>query len=386
MYVLQKTSLDQDVIAFAPPADLRHRIRRRIRRDRMTARLRTATRTRPDGYEMFSTDRSQHTAGIFEQMPSCDVINLHFIAGFIDYELFFSTVPRRCPVVWTLDDMNPLTGGCHYDDGCGRFVEGCGSCPQLGSSNDRDLSAHVWQRKNRMLARVPRERIHIVSPSRWLAEEANRSGPLHRFSASVIPYGLDTERYSPIDTVTARIALGIAEDADVLLFVSDSTTNRRKGFQHLIDAATRLQTTNPNLFLLSVGSGRPQLDGLHNHLHLGTIESHRILAIAYSAADLFVMPSLQEALGQTILEAMACGTPTVGFAVGGIPDIVQSDVTGQLVPVGDTRALGLAIEALLGDRQKRAFLSVNCRRSAVEQYSLEMQAERYVEVYRSLVT
>jgi len=386
MYVLQKTSLGPDVIAFDPPTNLRHRIRRRIRRDRMTARLRRATCNRPEGYEMFSTDRSQHTVGIIEQMPPCDVVNLHFIAGFIDYELFFSTVPERCPVVWTLHDMNPLTGGCHYDDGCGRFVEGCGSCPQLGSSTDRDLSAHVWRRKTRIFTGVSSERLHIVSPSHWLAEEVNRSGLLGRFPASVIPHGLDTERYSPIDPVIARKALGIAEEAKVLLFVSDSTTNRRKGLQHLIDAVPGLCAAYPNLVLVSVGSGRHRMDGSLPQIHLGTIENHRMLRLAYNAADVFVMPSLQEAFGLTALEAMACGTPTVGFAVGGIPDIVRSDVTGQLVPAGGTRALGLAIETLLGDRQKRALLSANCRRSAVEQHSLEIQAERYVEVYRRLVT
>ena len=139
-------------------------------------------------------------------------------------------------------------------------------------------------------------------------------------------------------------------------------------------------------FLLSIGRGVPPLSDRFPHLHLGYVSEDRFLSIIYSAADVFAIPSLQEAFGQTALESMACGTPVVGFNVGGIREVVLDGVTGLLVPVRDSSALQGAIGKLLSSASLRAQLASNCRKIAAEEYSLEIQAKRYVELYQQLLS
>jgi glycosyltransferase involved in cell wall biosynthesis len=188
--------------------------------------------------------------------------------------------------------MAALTGGCHYDGGCGKFTQRCGACPVLGSTADDDLSRAVWTRKSAALSKLAPDRLHLVGTSRWIAAEAKRSSLLGRFPVSVIPNGLDTTEFAPRDKGYSRDTLGVPRDTKVVLFVADSAANRRKGFDHLA-AALAGMTDESNLFLLSVGGGKPNVPGLPQ-LHLGKIAHDRMLSVVYSAADVFVIPSLQE--------------------------------------------------------------------------------------------
>jgi glycosyltransferase involved in cell wall biosynthesis len=176
----------------------------------------------------------------------------------------------------------------------------------------------------------------------------------------------------------------VPQDTNVILFCADSLGHRRKGFPQLAQALAGLETLN-HLFLISLGSGSAPFDIPIPHLHLPPIHNDRFLSLVYSAADLFVISSLQDNLPNTVLEATACGTPVVGFAVGGIPDMVRPGVTGLLVPPCDVVGLLAAILGLIQDEKKRREMSSNCRRIAVEEYSLELQARRYRELYKSLL-
>jgi len=384
MFVARQSSDDPTVKAFTQPMNLRERLRRRLRRERITRSFARYRRSRPAGYESFHDDRTQHGATPLGQLPSCDVVNLHWVAGFVDCQTFLTQVAQHTPIIWTLHDMNPFTGGCHYDDACGRYRARCGACPQLGGNAEGDLSRRVLERKRMALQEIAADRLHIVTPSRWLAEEAGRSTLLGRFSISVIPNGLDTGIFVPRERDVARAALGIPQNAHVVLFVSDSTVNRRKGFPLLNQALAGLSDlTNP--FLISLGRGAPRLEAPISHAHLGHIGNDRLLALVYSAADLFVIPSLQDNLPNTVLESFACGTPVVGFNTGGIPDMVRSGVTGMLAEAENTEALRDAIAKLLQNPAKRAEMSANCRRVAVEEYALEVQARRYVELYEAMI-
>jgi glycosyltransferase involved in cell wall biosynthesis len=200
---------------------------------------------------------------------------------------------------------------------------------------------------------------------------------------TVIPLGLNIGDFAPRHRCLARNVLGVPQNARVILFAAEVVDNRRKGFTLLAQALAGLADL-PNLFMISLGRGKPAIDGQFPHMPLGHISDDRWLSLVYSAADVFVLPSLQEAFGQTALEALACGTPVVGFAVGGIPDIVRQGVTGLLVPPQDVVALRAAIAALLRDATGRAQMAANCRRIAVEEYALEVQAQRYVELYQQL--
>jgi glycosyltransferase involved in cell wall biosynthesis len=375
---------DPTVIPFRPQRDLLSRLRRRLRSKRICRSAARYRRSRPPSVGGFSDDRTTYGGELLVQLPAADVMHLHVMFGFVDYRMFLRAILRHTPVVRTMHDMSFFTGGCHVDGSCGRFTRQCGACPQLGSQDAEDLSHQIWQRKAAALNLVDPGRLHLVAPSRWLAGEARRSSLLHKFPVSVIPLALDTEVFCPRDRRGAREVLGIPSDALVLLFMASVISQPLKGFALLAEALNGLGHL-PNLLLLSAGSGTPPVDVQIPHLRLGHVKNERLLPLVYSAADVFVMPSLQEAFSQTALEATACGTPVVGFAVGGIPDMVRPGVTGLVVPPQDVGALRAAIRALLLDSAKRAEMAANCRRLAVEEYALDVQAKRYVDLYQTVL-
>jgi glycosyltransferase involved in cell wall biosynthesis len=381
MFVLRRSSDDLHVRAAAPPANPLAWLRRTLRRRTIEREFARYAAKRPDGLEPFSDDRTEFGA-LAEQMPACDVLNLHWLRKFLDLGAFFATTQR--PVVWTLHDMNAFTGGCHYDAGCGRFTDRCGRCPQLGSADEHDLSRAVWERKKAMFDALPAGRLHIVALCEWMAREVRRSPLLGRFPVSVIPNGLDTEVFAPRDRRAAREQLGLPVDGRLALFVAESVKNRRKGFQLLLDALRGLNLED-GITLLSIGRSPPELSLGCGHKHLGEIHDDATLAAAYSAADVFVLPSLQDNLPNTALESLACGTPVVAFDTGGIPDIVRPGLTGALAPVGDPAALRKAITSLLGDSDALARMSAHCREVAVKEYALEVQTKRYAALYEKLL-
>jgi len=384
MVVESRASDDPSVVAFRKPMDSLHLVERGVRLMWISRDLRRYGRSRPSGYELFSDDRSPYGATLLDQIPACDVMNLHWVPGLVDYESFFTRVPRSTPVVWTLHDLNPLTGGCHYDLGCGRYTTRCGSCPQLGSGDSRDLSYQIWARKQRLFSKISSSKLHFVAPSRWLAEQVRRSPILGRFPIHAIPNGLDLEEFAPRDRENVRDLLAIPRDARVLLFVAEQIGNRRKGFPLLMEALARCGGHIPNLLLVSLGQNRPAVpDGIPS-VHIGSVNNDRFLSMVYSAADVFAICSVQDNLPNTVLEAMACGIATVGSAVGGIPEMVRNGVNGLVVSETDGAAFAAAISGLLNNRARCAEMGTNARRIAVEEYSLDLQARRYEEVYAQI--
>jgi glycosyltransferase involved in cell wall biosynthesis len=380
MFVAEKLTDDPTVTAFQPPRDLFSRLRRRLQYKQITYSMRRYQSARLSDQASFNHDQVPGGPDLLEQLPAGDVINIHVMYGFVDYQTFLTAVPQHTPVVRTLHEMSFFTGGCHYDIGCGKYTECCGSCPRLGSHRERDLSRQIWQRKRAVLGAIAPSRLHLVAPSRWLANEAKRSSLLQKFPVTVIPLALDTEVFCPRDRRGAREALGISPDALVVLFVASLISQPLKGFALLAQALTGLSDLT-NLLLVSAGRDAPSVEVQIPHLPLGYLGNERLRSLVYSAADVFVIPSLYDNLPQTVLEATACGTPVVGFAVGGIPDMVRPGVTGWVVPPQDVGALRAAIRAVLQDPARRAEMAANCRRIAVEEYALEVQARRYIELY-----
>lgn len=385
MLVGTRHSNDSAVTAFVPARDLMTRLRRRVRRNRIDQDFAAHGASRPTGLEPFGDDRSMHAIDLMKHAPPCDVITLQWVAGFIDYQAFFSARQLEgTPVVWQLHDMNILTGGCHYDEECGRHRTQCGACPQLGSTDPEDLSRQIWKRKQAVFGALEAKQLHIVAPSRWMLELVKESPLLSRFPATLIPYGVDVEEFAPRDRRFAREMLDIPQGAQVVMFVSDNLTNRRKGGSYLSSALSELPQAH-NLFLISVGSGNPPDTGAIPCLHMGYVTDNRWLSMIYSAADLFVIPSMQDNLPNTVLESMACGTPVVGFDVGGIPDMVRPGRTGHLVPVGDSVALHHAMTQLLNAPSVLRQMGDECRKVAMEEYSYESSALRHATLYESLV-
>jgi glycosyltransferase involved in cell wall biosynthesis len=231
--------------------------------------------------------------------------------------------------------------------------------------------------------------MHVVSPSRWLAAEAQRSTLLGQFDISVIPYGLNTHTFAPLDRASVRQSLGLPQDAALVLFAAAALDNRRKGLDLLTAALGRLATKQtPHrrpVHLLTIGDRPPTMPFPLPHHHLGATNDDRRLAEAYNAADVFVIPSRDDNLPNTVLESLACGTPVVGFAVGGIPDMVRMGETGLLAAPEDTCAMAEAIERVLVDAELRSRLAENARRVAVTEYDAAIQAGRYAALYAQIL-
>jgi glycosyltransferase involved in cell wall biosynthesis len=380
MVVRRRRSDDPSVVAVEPASrgplgTSLDRIRRRVGR---------SPRRVADWVEAFTGHRSDYRR-LAGQLPPHDLVHLHWVSGLLDFPSFFENLPRDTPLVWTLHDMNLLTGGCHYDGACGRFTSACGRCPQLQSSRDDDVSRRILRGKRSILAGVAPDRLRIVCTSHWLAEEARRSAVLGgRFRIDVIPGAVDTDVFKPLDQATARRILGIPEGVDVLLFVAHDPRIRRKGLHCLQESLGQLDESR-DLLLVSLGRGVPDLFPGVAHTHLGYVGQDRLLSLAYSAADLFVIPSLQDNNPTTVLEALACGTPVLGFDVGGIPDMVRPGTSGRLVPAEDANALAAAITEMLDDREELRRLGTEARALALREYTMAMQASRYEALYAELL-
>ncbi|HWQ37916.1 MAG TPA: glycosyltransferase family 4 protein [Burkholderiales bacterium] len=314
-----------------------------------------------------------------------DLLHLHWISG---GALNVRSLRRfRCPVVWTLHDMWAFTGGCHYDEGCGRYTEGCGRCPILGSSRNLDLSRLGWWRKRKAYRNA---RLRIVTPSRWLAGLAGDSPLLSRLPITVIPNPVDTRIFRPIARQVARDLLGLPQQCQIVLFGAlRSTSERRKGFHLLQPALQALSRRQAQRKLCAVvfGASRPQepVDFGMESVFVGTLADDIALALAYSAADVFVAPSTQENLSNAVMEALACGTPVVAFDVGGMPDMIEHRENGYLAQPFDPSALADGLQWVLEDDARRARLAERARAKVLEEFEMSRVARRYLALYQEIL-
>jgi glycosyltransferase involved in cell wall biosynthesis len=310
-----------------------------------------------------------------------DLVHLHWIAdGFLRIE---DLPALGRPLVWTLHDSWAFTGGCHVPQSCVRYRESCGSCPSLGSTRDRDLSRRVWERKRRAWEDLP---VALVAPSRWLASCAEASTLLGGRSCRVIPNGLDLERFRPGDREAWRDRLGLPRDRRIVLsggvnVIEDSN----KGHDLLVDALRRLPAMSPGLDLEWVVYGSPAGIRLPDvpfpARSLGIVTDEATMTGLLGASDVFVAPSRQENLPNTILEAMACGLPAVAFESGGIPDLIEHRRTGWMAPPFDAGELARGIAWVLEEEPRRRALGELARRRAEQRFDLALVARRYAELY-----
>ena len=384
MFVAHRRLNDPTVVQFHPSRRLLDRVRRRLRSIRIARSAQRYPRFRLPELEFFSDDRAPYGTDVIRQIPVADVVNVHAMFDLLDYRDFLGVVPRRSPVVRTLHDMSFFTGGCHIAGTCRKFVERCGACPRLGSDVEHDLSREIWRRKRAAFMSAAAGRLHLVTPSRWLASEAQRSSLTGHLPVTIIPFGVDTDTFQPRNQHEARERFGIPHDASVVAFVAQPIHRVNKGFAVLAEALDGLRSI-PNLVLLSAGGGNPPAEPKVRHIHLGSVGDERLLSYLFSAADIVALPSTNDNLPLTALEALACGRPVVGFGVGGLLDIVRPGVTGLLASPGDVNELRAAIGRLLPRVQGTRSMEATCRDVALAEYSLDQQAKRYVDFYTSIV-
>jgi glycosyltransferase involved in cell wall biosynthesis len=336
-----------------------------------------------NGLGTFGLDRSALGCGLVDAIrPDTAIVNLHWVGNFIDWELFFARGAIKVPVVWTLHDMRPLTGGCHYAGACRNYRTGCGMCPYFEPARAEDLTRRAAQRERRALESWGGS-LHIVTPSRWLADEAASSTVLAGVPVTVIPNSVDLEEFRPLPQAAARAALGLPETAKVVFFVAHDLADRRKGAPHLAEALAGMSDIG-DLHVITAGAQPPQLPSFVTHHPTGLLTDAAQLGLLYAAADLVVLPTLEDNLPNVILEAFASGRPVVGYDIGGVPDHVLDGVTGFLVPYASPAALTEALREALGDRDRLAILGRACRAHAEREFAPQVQAARYRALFNSL--
>ncbi|NEP19109.1 MAG: glycosyltransferase [Leptolyngbya sp. SIO4C1] len=315
-----------------------------------------------------------------------DIINLHWVSMGLLRPEYLRQFGK--PIVWTLRDMWGFTGGCHYAGACRRYEQQCGCCPLLGSAQESDLSRQTWQRKYRAWEQLP---MTLVPISHWLADCARQSSLFKSKQIEVIPNAVDPEQYYPINKKVARDLLKLPQDKKLILFGAISpTADKRKGFTYLAAALRQLsqcdrwQTQAEAVIFGTDRPARPLNLGL-NTAFLGRLHDDTMLALAYSAADVMVVPSIQEAFGKTSIEAMACGTPVVSFDSTGLKDSVVHRQNGYRAQCFCSDDLAAGIMWVLEDDARWATLSRCARSTVTAQFTFKRQAQRYQAVYLRLL-
>lgn len=385
MWVLKKVSQEKEVIPFSYSKKASIRIRRRLRANLLSKQIGKYRSRFPEGFERFSDDRSFYYSEIPDWIKSTDLVNLHQVSRLLDYTTFFSYIVKNAiPVVWRLADMEPLTGGCHYDWDCNRFVIGCGMCPQLGSDQENDLSAQIWWRKKQAFDKVPKRLLHIVVLSKWMMNKVKESPLLKDFPVHLIPNGVDLNVFRPLNKSSIRKGLGLPADKFIVLILADSLDNKRKGSKYALDALN----TNPNaekFMLVSVGDFDKMPDISIPHRHFEKSLDNRFLSKLYNAVDIFLCTSIYDNFPNTVIEAMACGTPCVCFDTGGASDIVDDSVNGFKVKPKSIEALREKINALSESQELLRRFSSNCVTKAIKYYDVLLQANKYHSLYKSIL-
>jgi glycosyltransferase involved in cell wall biosynthesis len=311
-----------------------------------------------------------------------DLIHLNWITGgFVRLE---SLAKLDVPLVWTLHDMWAFTGGCHYAEDCTRYMVACGACPILKSRTEHDLSRWIFGRKMDTYSKI--KALTIITPSHWLAACVRKSMLLGRFRVEVIPNSLDTGIFFPEDKSLSRAHFGFAADRKIILFGAlDATKNRLKGFAEL-SQALHLIPNKKDFELAVFGSAKQETTSLpgFSSRYFGHISDDEELRKLYSAADVMVVPSIQEVFGQTAIEAMACGTPVISFGATGLLDIVEHKVNGYLAEPFNPEDLAAGIMWSMEVMDQNRQLSSAAVDTVKSKFDTQKNIHQFIALYNQL--
>lgn len=316
-------------------------------------------------YEIYSFPFTDYRVEQHPIIQQTDIINLHWVAGFINYPTFFQT---NKPIVWTLHDMNPFMGGFHY-------------------SGDYERNKKAFENLEQQLIKTKQNayknaNITVVTPSAWLGKLAKQSDLLQHYDVRTIPNSVDTAIFKPHDKILARNTFNLPADKQIILFVSDSIHNYRKGFDLLIEAFKHLNLSDEHL-LVTVGQTSNENTFSGNTINLGKVNDERLMSLLYSAADVFVLPSREDNLPNVLLESTACGTPVIAFNIGGIPEVIQIGFNGILANEISVQSLQNAITQFVNKQYN--FDRNQIRKTAIEKFALHVQARKYTDLYKEII-
>lgn len=286
------------------------------------------------------------------------------------------------PVVWTLHDMWPLTGGCHYDLDCGRFQFGCGFCPILKSDRNSDLSKLVFQRK----LELSKINLTLVATSMWMKSAISSSPLFYDRDVELIYNGFDVDYFSPLDKDEARSRLSLDQSKKYILFTAHNPNgDQRKGLLYLAESLKYLEPKlRSDLTLLVVGSEKSDMELGENVIYFEHTDSFELQKCLYSASDVLIAPSVQENLSNAVIEAQLCGLPTIAFEIGGMRDIIMSGLNGILAPTISSRALAKSITDYFIHPEFSKISSVHARRISSTKFCIRTATNNYLDLYHKI--
>ena len=321
------------------------------------------------------------------EFVQADVVHLHWInQGMLSLSGIRKILESGKPVVWTMHDQWPFTGICHYSGDCDKYTDECHNCPKLTHKHRFDLSNRVFRRKEKLYALAP---MTFVACSRWLEGLARRSRLARGHRVTNIPNPINTRLYHPLDKGVVRERLGLPADRLLLLFSSAKITDKRKGLEYLVEACRLLAREHPELSrrlgIVMMGKDSDASAGLFPFpvYSLSYRSREKEIVDVYNSADLYVTPSLSDNLPNTIMEAMACGVPCVGFNIGGIPEMIDHLHNGYVAAYKSAGDLANGIHWSLTDGDYQS-LSEGARRKVLSRYSEAAIAKLYINIYNGV--
>ena len=323
-----------------------------------------------------------------DAFQQADVIHLHWVnQGYLSLKNLERIMASGKPVVMTLHDQWYFTGICHYSGGCDKYRTQCEKCPMIKGVG-ADLARRVFDRKR---AIYEGRNLTFVGCSRWMADLARQSALTSGHTVTNIPNAINTDVFTPMDKQEARKRHNLPLDKKLLLFGAQRITDKRKGFRYLAEACEHISMHHPTLpnqlgVVVLGGDAQSVKEALPLPVYtVNYLSNEKDIAEIYNAADLFVTPSLQDNLPNTIVEAMACGTPCVGFNVGGIPEMINHQRDGYVADYCDSLDFAQGIAWCLNDARHSA-LSAAARATAIATYSEAIAAQRYQAVYQAALS
>lgn len=314
-----------------------------------------------------------------------DSIHLHNIHGYyLDLSFIEFLKIIKTPVVWTLHDMWPITGRCAYPFICKKWINGCEYCEVLKAYPKTyiDTTNFMWKKKKNTFSTGWNPL--IVPPSRWLAERVQKSY-LKEFQIMVIPNGIDTDIFKPKNKRVVREKYCIPNDKKIVLYAAADLKDKRKGVEYFLDSLKYINTKDCMVLTLGKETTDRRLQDTGIEIkQMGFFQSENKISDIYNIADVYCITSLDDNFPTTVLEAMACGIPVVGFRVGGIPEQVTDDC-GIMVEPKDTKSLGRALNELLKNDELRNELGKNCRQRVLENYTIDKFVDSYINIYNEVL-
>lgn len=310
-----------------------------------------------------------------------DLIHLHHINSVISLKIL-SKITK--PLVWTLRDMWAFTGGCHYSLTCNKYLNHCTHCYQVSHLVPFNISSYILNRKQKLYPKS----ITYVAISSWLADCASKSSLLNKANVKVIMNNVDTNSFKHINSTDAKNELQIKDEKKIVLFGSLNVSDPYKGFKYFLESLVYLDPQLCSVAIFGNIDSSIDISALNKFSphFFGSIKDLRLLNLIYSACDVFVAPSIQEAFGKTLVESMIAGTPVVCFDHSGPSDIVVHEITGYKAKLFDSYDLSNGINWLtsLSDYHYNQ-ISLNCNSYATTTFSAEVSAQRYRSLYENII-